>query len=206
MPSQKTIHSKTYHHGDLKNTLIQAGLAILAAEGYAALSLRKVARHAGVSHTAPYNHFANKDALIGAIAAEGFNRLAQSMMRAMAPSPDDPRQQLLEIGWGYVQFALENPDHLRVMFLDISGGMTLGQLPEHVDPFAILLRTMQACQAAGVVVAGDSMQLAFAAWSMVHGTAVLLSNLPLPPQVERASTVEQMARANIQYLLAGLMK
>ncbi len=196
---------KSYHHGDLKNALIQAGLEILSAEGVAALSLRKVARKAGVSHTAPYNHFANKEALIGAIAAEGFRRLTQSMASAIALFPDNPRQQLLEAGWGYVHFALENPDYLRVMFSDGGGEVILMRSNrERVTSFGLLLNTIQACQASGDIAAGDPLQLAFATWSAVHGTAVLLVNIPLPPEIEENMSIEQLARANIQRLFDGL--
>ncbi len=197
--------AKPYHHGDLKNALIKAGLEILTSEGYAALSLRKVARNAGVSHTAPYNHFANKEALIGGIAAEGFSRLTCSMESAMALYPDNPYRQLSEIGWGYVRFALENPDHLHVMFSNSGGAALIRQIDHELgDPFEILLQTIEACQASGDVVEGDPLQLAFAAWAMVHGTAVLLINTPFPPGVEHGVTQEQMARANIQIVIAGL--
>src|SRR6266478_9089319 len=100
---------KPYHHGDLRHALIQAGLEMLAEGGAAALDLRKVARKAGVSHAAPYRHFADKQALIAAINEEGFHRLAERIQHALQEVPDDAFEQLFGIARAYVQFAQENP-------------------------------------------------------------------------------------------------
>ena len=88
MSSMKNA-TDTYHHGNLRNALIVASMAILAEEGAAALTLRKAARKAGVSHAAPYRHFADKDALLAAIAEEGFQRLSAMIETAVAPPPPD---------------------------------------------------------------------------------------------------------------------
>src|SRR6266700_5995996 len=88
---------KTYHHGDLRNALIQAGLEMLSESGAAALDLRKVARKAGVSHAAPYRHFADKQALIAAINEEGFHRLAERIQATLHDVPDEPFEQLLGV-------------------------------------------------------------------------------------------------------------
>ncbi len=107
---------KTYHHGDLKNALIKAGVDILAKEGVAGLSLRKVAQKAGVSHTAPYAHFTDKQALIAAISTEGFRMLYEQLTAVRMKYQDDPRRQLVEAAWAYVQFAQNEPAHFRVAF------------------------------------------------------------------------------------------
>src|SRR5258708_1624307 len=86
---------KSYHHGDLRNALIQAGLELLAEGGAEALDLRKVARRAGVSHAAPYRHFADKQALIVAITEEGFHWLAERIQATLREVPDEPFEQLL---------------------------------------------------------------------------------------------------------------
>src|SRR5438552_2670358 len=85
---------KAYHHGDLRNALIQAGLELLAESGAAALDLRKVARKAGVSHAAPYRHFADKQALIAAINTEGYRRLAERIRQGLREVSDDAFAQL----------------------------------------------------------------------------------------------------------------
>src|SRR6476659_4036663 len=101
--------TKRYHHGDLRNALIQAGQAILAAEGAAGLDLRKVARAAGVSHAAPYRHFADKQALLAAIAEEGFYQLTEGMDAAIGQAPASAADQLEQLAHVYVQFAIDHP-------------------------------------------------------------------------------------------------
>src|SRR5690348_11310472 len=105
-------HGRRYHHGDLRAALIRAGLAILAEEGGQPLPPAAAARRAGVSHNAPYRHFADKEALLAAIAGEGFVELGDRLEEARARSPQSPRRQLEETGWAYVRFAVNHPDHL----------------------------------------------------------------------------------------------
>src|SRR6185369_5283320 len=99
---------KTYHHGDLKNALIQAGVEILAKDGVGGLSLRKVALKAGVSHSAPYAHFTDKQALIAAISTEGFRQLYERISAAAEKFKNQPTRQLIEVAWAYLQFALDD--------------------------------------------------------------------------------------------------
>ncbi|MCA9974251.1 MAG: TetR/AcrR family transcriptional regulator, partial [Anaerolineales bacterium] len=106
----------SYHHGDLKNALIKAGIEILAKDGVGGLSLRKVAQRAGVSHAAPYAHFADKQALIAAISTEGFRQLYEQVLTVADAHAANPAQQLLEAAWTYVQFATHDPDQFKIMF------------------------------------------------------------------------------------------
>src|SRR5690606_18832847 len=108
--------TKTYHHGDLKNALIKAGVEILAKEGIGKLSLRKVALKAGVSHTAPYSHFSDKQSLIAAISTEGFQRLSKALDSAIKAHANNPKKQLIESAQAYVKFALANKDIFKIMF------------------------------------------------------------------------------------------
>ena len=108
------MSKKSYHHGNLRNALISAGVAILSSEGASAVSLRKVAREAGVSHAAPYRHFADKEALMVAIAEEGFHKLAQELEKAFVRFPTHPNDsfgELVEMSMVYLRFAEKNPDH-----------------------------------------------------------------------------------------------
>lgn len=198
---------KSYHHGDLRNALIKAGLEIVANEGASALSLRKVARKVGVSHTAPYRHFHDKESLIAAIAQDGFRNLAQRMKAYIDELPDESvevRSRFEDVALVYVQFALENPDHLRVMF----GWSFENQHPALRDAakntFNVLVHAIQVLQAKGYIVSGDPVQLALGGWSMVHGVAMLLIENKIPPAILKASTKEQIARSSIQVLYNGL--
>src|SRR3974377_2451562 len=114
-PEDHTMpRKKRYHHGDLKNALIKAGADILSNEGVSALSLRKVARKAGVSHAAPYAHFTDKQALIAAISTEGYKKLYEKIAQVAGQYRLDPLRRLVEASWAYVQFALDEPDQFKV--------------------------------------------------------------------------------------------
>src|SRR4030088_386106 len=104
----------TYHHGDLRTALLRAAMELLEESGETALSLRAVARRAGVSPAAPYRHYADREALVSAVAAVGYRELAERLAVAH-PSPSTP-EQLASVAIAYVQFALERPALFRIMF------------------------------------------------------------------------------------------
>ncbi|MBN1267167.1 MAG: TetR/AcrR family transcriptional regulator [Anaerolineales bacterium] len=168
-----------YHHGDLKNALIQAGAEILAREGTAALSLRKVAAKAGVSHSAPYAHFKDKQALIAAISADGFNRLYEQVSLTAESYAEDLPAMLLKVANAYASFALQNPACFKVMFSGVLEKEK--EYPEFVDAsqrnFRQLEELVAQWQAGGLLKAGDVQLQATALWSLVHGfIALLLEN------------------------------
>src|ERR1700712_1278902 len=103
-----------YHHGDLRTALVRAAMELLEGRGETALSLRAVARRAGVSSAAPYRHYADREALVSAVAAVGYRELAERLAVAH-PSPSTP-EQLASVAIAYVQFALERPALFRIMF------------------------------------------------------------------------------------------
>src|SRR5580704_8152510 len=104
-----------YHHGDLRRALIDTALELVTEEQDWTFSLREVARRAGVSHHAPYNHFPEKQDLLGAVAVVGFERLRDGLLRATA-GIDAPEAALDPIGRTYVRLGLENPALYRLMF------------------------------------------------------------------------------------------
>ncbi|MFN7132092.1 MAG: TetR/AcrR family transcriptional regulator, partial [Myxococcales bacterium] len=111
----------SYHHGDLRRALLDGALALLQDEGVGALSLREVARRAGVTHAAPYRHFESKEELIAAVAEEGFHTLRDEMRDAMAAHEGDPRRRLEACGVAYVLFAVGHPAHFGVMWSSARG-------------------------------------------------------------------------------------
>src|SRR5579859_4246626 len=108
--------ARPYHYGNLRSALLAEALRALAEGGPASLSLRELARRLGVSHAAPYRHFADKDVLLAAIAQQGFELLAAEVEAAAAQHPDESLFQLADMGWAYVRFALRQPQHFQVMF------------------------------------------------------------------------------------------
>ncbi len=167
---------KQYHHGDLKRALIQAGVEILSTEGLGALSLRKVASRAGVSHAAPYAHFTDKQGLIAAISTEGFRQLYQRIEEAVETYRTDPPSQLAEVARVYVAFALENQALFKVMFsgiLEKEAGYPDFVSISHQN-FQQLVLLVQNCQQASLLRPGPAEVLAVSIWGMVHGFVGLL--------------------------------
>jgi AcrR family transcriptional regulator len=114
MRESQTAEARPYHHGDLRRALVDAARRILEAEGPTALSLRAVAREAGVSPAAPYHHFKDKAELLDAVASEGWQMLDAAMAKAKAEA--EGRDKLTALGIAYVCFARENPALYRVMY------------------------------------------------------------------------------------------
>jgi AcrR family transcriptional regulator len=115
MTGAESIDQRPYHHGDLRRALIEAALALVGEEQDWSFSLREVARRAGVSHNAPYNHFPEKRDLLGAVAAAGFDAL-RDRMRAAIAGVGNPRTALLAGAAAYVNAGVENPALYRLMF------------------------------------------------------------------------------------------
>ena len=169
------METNSYHHGDLKNALIQAGVDILAEEGLGALSLRKVAKQAGVSHAAPYSHFADKQALIAAISTEGFKQLYVQIQEIFESYHDEPRNLLVETAWAYIQFALNEPDRFKLMFSSVIEKEK--DYPDFVEisqqNFQQLVAMVEICQQAGILKPGPSELTAVNVWAAVHGLVTL---------------------------------
>src|SRR5258707_1754681 len=106
-----------YHHGNLQRALLDAALALFAERGRFDFTMRELARAAGVTHNAPYRHFADRWALLDALAAEGFVLLRDRCLEAGTAHAGDPRTQVRMLGEAYVGFAAAHPDHFRLMFL-----------------------------------------------------------------------------------------
>ena len=142
-----------YHHGDLRRALIDTALAMVTEEGAWNFTLREVARRAGVSQAAPYNHFEDKSALLAEVAALGFQSLRQTMDAAARGQPRSGRQALAGVGAAYVRFGVEHPAHYRLMF-----GAELADKARHPTlqaasdaAFAVLTGVLERGQASGQV-------------------------------------------------------
>ena len=193
---------KNYHHGDLKNALIKAGIEILAEEGVGGLSLRKAARRAGVSHAAPYAHFADKQNLIAAIASDGHKKIFEQFEAIRARHADDPLRQFLSGAWAYMQFGLESPDHSKITF---SGAIQ----DEHSHPefleysqrnMQVLRDIIEQCRSAGVLGGDDanSELQAVSIWGMLHGLVLLTIQGQLPSRLIKSTQPKDMLIAALQ--------
>src|SRR5215470_176733 len=106
---------KPYHRDNLRETLLEEAVRLIGEAGPGALTLREVARRAGVSHNAPYRHFRDRDDLLAAMAAQGYRELTHAMLAAVKDK-FDPVERLKHAGLGYVTFALRRPEHFTVIF------------------------------------------------------------------------------------------
>lgn len=161
---------------DLRRTIIDASVSLIAKEGVRALSFREVARKARVSHQAPYHYFENHYAILKTIAEEGFLRLAECMKEA-SQKHKDPLRALTASGVAYVEFALENAGYFRVMFQSpiLSEKRQQEKMPEAEKAHNVLLTLAQNASASGIAKEMDSETLALLCWSTAHGIATLIS-------------------------------
>ena len=192
---------EAYHHANLRRTLLDAAIALIGEVGLQAFTLREVARRAGVSHNAPYRHFASKEALLNDVATEGFERLIASMQASMRQA-NSPLERLDLSGCGYVAFALRWPQHFSVMF-DRPRGVSGEERSEAgSSAFAVLLGCISAAQESSDLPAGESLPLAWMAWSFVHGVAKLAISGALP--LSERSTIA-FTRTSSSAIFTGMM-
>lgn len=167
---------RPYHHGDLRNALLQAGLEILDKEGIGAITLRAIAARAGVSHAAPAHHFDNVKGLMTALATIAFDRLHNSIQAAIDAAPKRTVEQVRAAGRGYLAFATSNPGLFKLMFNS--------SLLDHADPDLqragdcayqqLLSVAAPAAAQRGAPGADDVSAVALQMWCTVHGFAHLL--------------------------------
>jgi AcrR family transcriptional regulator len=210
--------TRPYHHGDLRRALLDAALTILRERGPDALTLRGVARAAGVSATAPYRHFADRAALVAGVAEDGFRRLLARMRQAVAAPPapgETERAGLQRLALAYLGFALEHPAEYRVMFgpalgdaasdavaQEASGPLPVSFVEARASVFAFLRGGIAHLQERGMVRAGDPSALALSAWALMHGLAMLT----LDGQVARAGAMptEELALTATNLMMFGM--
>ena len=174
-----------YHHGDLRQAVLEAAATAVARDGVAALSLRSLAQEVGVSHTAPRHHFGDKRGVVTALAIQGYEGLAADLARA------DASGSFLDVGVAYVGWAVDHTAHYQVMCLP---ELVDEDEPSHAAALLGLRRTLLVSLAAGGDAGGrddgDGLPaLALAAWSIVHGfvTLALAGSLPVDVGDRRAT-------------------
>jgi AcrR family transcriptional regulator len=198
---------KPYHHGRLRQALLDASLEIIAEVGVSGLSLREAARRAGVSHAAPKRHFATATDLYCAVAEDAYRKLRAHLLARLAERPEATALEALgSLGVAYVEFAVRHPGHFRAMFHPGVGDRSAPHpLEEEAGAaFAVLVQAVERAQAADEVRCGLPKDIALGAWSLMHGLAVLAVDHQL---VERGFSSDEplaLARQLTQLLYLGL--
>lgn len=178
----------SYHHGDLRDALIRAARKILEKDGLAELSLRQVARAVGVSPAAPYHHFADKHALLTAVATQGFAALRSEMLTRMAKETD-PVARLDASGVGYVVFAVDNPALFRLMFggEELSANVILAEAGKKA--YGVLEAAVADTSPEGIANPIVCLRL----WALVHGIAKLIVEHCVKPSDYGLNSSEALA-------------
>lgn len=165
----------SYHHGNLRQALMDSALACIRKDGAEKLSLRALARDVGVSQAAPYRHFEDKNSLLSALASDGFERLGEGMSQAFLAAKNDPILALQKVGVTYIDFAIANPETYRLMCGMKSTEFNGKEMEaHHTQAYQILEQVIALGVSSGVFKPSPSRDIAVAAWSMVHGYASLL--------------------------------
>ena len=186
----------TYHHGNLREELVRAAVALAREKGADGVVLREVARRTGVSHNAAYRHFADREALLAQVALAGFEELGTAMQdrlrkRGGGSAGDRARKRLRELGRAYVNFALAEPGLFGVAF---SCELPDDQLEVAASPYLLLGEALDGLVAAGVMEPGARPGAETVCWSAVHGFALLHLDGPLRqvPEGERDAELDRM--------------
>jgi AcrR family transcriptional regulator len=193
-----TTTARPYHHGNLREALLEQAERALAEGGTGALSLRELARDVGVSHGAPRRHFADKQALLDALAESGFDKLGADLRAAVAAG-DDFEGRLTEVTRAYVRFATEHAALLDLMFAIKHRPGAEGLRAASERAFAPAVGLIAEGQAAGAVVPGDQHSVALAAGAMLQGIASMAGSGLLGQM-----SLDQVVDGVVERLVLGL--
>ena len=198
-------NKRAYHHGDLERGLVETAVRMIEDDGVQALTLRGVAARLGVSRTALYRHFDDKQALLARVASEGFRRFHVALASAVARADKRRSDPMPAMAAAYLQFARANPSHYQTMFSGVLTDWTgYPELVLHAEAaFNVLLDTIRRQQKQGRIGAGDPIELAEITWAMSHGIATL----GMAHQLSRTSTaLEDLAALGGAILARGLKR
>lgn len=195
---------RPYHHGDLRRAIIDTAMDMLHADKSWQFTLREVARRAGVSHAAPYKHFADKASLLAEISLIGFDRLREALAAAKVSRPGSLRDEIGAMAHAYVRFGMSHPALYRLMF-SAEAGQAAQEIHLHERALAalgVLVELLERGQAAGLLRKRDVRGQVAACWAQMHGITLLtIDGLLLPEKVGPNALEDALA-----VLLEGLEK
>lgn len=191
--------AKPYHHGDLRRAILETAAAMVREQKTWQFTLREVARRAGVSHTAPYNHFADKGELLGELAMGGFDALRVALTEARPKKAESFRDEYLAVARAYVRFGVANPGLYRLMFSrDV--GYDVHMSERSVAAFGVMLELLARGQATGAIRKERLRAQAAACWAAVHGITTLSIEGLFEPAIVGRNPID----AALATLFAGL--
>nr|WP_296778396.1 TetR/AcrR family transcriptional regulator [Rhodococcus sp. (in: high G+C Gram-positive bacteria)] len=188
-----------YHHGNLRQELLEQAETTLSRSGVDGLSLRQLARDAGVSHAAPSRHFRDKQALLDALSESGFLKMTDAMARAVA-APAAPRERLFALAEAYVRFAMDHTELLALMYsTKHAPGATAQLIAAGQSAMDLTVSVVCDAQSGGEISTGDPTTIALVAFSTFHGIAMLAAG-----QMLDGAPVAEVVAAASDLLWAGL--
>ena len=189
---------RPYHHGNLRSALLDAAERTMRERGVQELSLRELARDVGVSHGAPRRHFADRQALLDALAENGFERLRRELRAAVDDAGDDFETRLRETGAAYIRFATRDPALLELMFAGKhrDDADNLQEAAERA--FAVMLELILQGQADGRLEPGDPERVGFVLFATIQGIASLLTSGMVAPE-----QLDELLADSIAHFLRG---
>lgn len=195
-----------YHHGDLRRSLLDAALQLVASHGVQGFTLREAARAANVSHNAPYRHFPSRTHLLIELAIEGQGLLLCALTAAVARTADH-RERIVRLGIAYMEFAISHTAHFRVMFSsDVARNRTAELTAAQAATFDHFESELLASEQAGLIRKGAVQQNALVGWSALHGAALLVLDGVLDNTVVGARRKpREIARLVLESLLTGIL-
>lgn len=204
---EASTSTNSYHHGNLRSSLIDSGLVMLKESGPHNFSLRQLSESVGVTRTAPAHHFGDKNGLLAAIATRGYQKLVALRQQRIAAVGDDPKKRLVEAAASYVEFALDEPELFTLMFSTII---------KDRDSFPDLVKAQREAFYGLAEYLDDYVgdregelpkdTAAYGLWSLMHGVSTLKINQPGAPSTIQGVPNDTLSRQLAETLLTGALK
>lgn len=208
-PKLRSKPARSYHHGDLRQALVSSGLELIEKEGTEALSVREVARRAGVSSAAPFRHFPSRTALMTAIAEEAMRRFHAEFAKAQEKAPkDDPLARFRAIGIAYLRWAFRNPTHFQILsdrtLFDFEGATELRRRDEEIR--SAMEEAVKTAIDKGQLRSADARLLHLTGRALVYGLSRMQVDGHMPRWGIGENEAQKMAEAALDLFAAGLKR